>query len=93
MCEKRVQSFGGGNNSTEPRNCRQDDNIDVIKKWVSGFDWIYVSRLRSVSSVCELGNIFFFWRLGPTRVMTSSFTTFLDHTQRSTTVGRTPLDE
>ena len=33
------------------------------------------------------------WRCGPTRAMTSSFLRFLDHTQRRTTVGRTPLDE
>ena len=39
--------------------------------------------------------IFFFllWRCDPTRVMTSSFLRYLDHTQRRTTVGRTPLDE
>ena len=36
---------------------------------------------------------FFFWRCGPTRAMASSFTRFLDHTQRSTTIGRTSLDE
>ena len=35
----------------------------------------------------------FFWRCCPTWVMTSSFMSFLDHTQRLTTVGRTPLDE
>jgi len=29
----------------------------------------------------------------PTRVMASSFLMFLDHTQRRTTVGRTPLNE
>ena len=33
------------------------------------------------------------WRCGPTRAMASSLTRFLDHTQRRTTVGRTPLDE
>ena len=33
------------------------------------------------------------WRCGPTRAMVSSFLRFLDHTQRRTTVGRTPLDE
>jgi len=33
------------------------------------------------------------WRCNPTRVMASSFLRFLDHTQRRTTVGRTPLDE
>jgi len=39
--------------------------------------------------------LFFFslWRCDPTRVMTSSFLRFLDHTQRRTTAGRTPLDE
>ena len=37
--------------------------------------------------------IFFLWRCGPTRAMASSFTRFLDHTQRRITVGRTPLDE
>ena len=36
---------------------------------------------------------FFLWRSGPTRAMASSFLRFLDHTQRRTTVGRTPLDE
>ena len=33
------------------------------------------------------------WRFGPTRASSSSFLTFLDHTQRRITVGRTPLDE
>ena len=39
--------------------------------------------------------IFFFvlWHYDPTRVMASSFLRFLGHTQRRTTVGRTPLDE
>jgi hypothetical protein len=36
--------------------------------------------------------IFFLWRCDPTRVM-ASFLGFLDHTQRRTTVGRTPLEE
>ena len=36
---------------------------------------------------------FFLWRCDPTRVMASSFLRFLDHTQRHTTAGRTPLDE
>jgi hypothetical protein len=37
--------------------------------------------------------IILLWRCEPTRVMASSFLRFLDHTQRRTTVGRTPLDE
>ena len=32
------------------------------------------------------------WRCGPTRAMASSLLTFLDHTQRRITVGKTPLD-
>ena len=36
---------------------------------------------------------FFLWRCDPTRVMASSFLRFLDHTQRRTTVGRTPPGE
>jgi len=35
----------------------------------------------------------FLWRCGPTRAIVSSFLRCLDHTQRRTTVGRTPLDE
>ena len=37
--------------------------------------------------------LFFLWRCDTKRVMASSFLRFLDHTQRRTTVGRTPLDE
>ena len=36
---------------------------------------------------------FFLWRRDPERVMASLFFRFLDHTQRRTTVGRTPVDE
>jgi len=35
----------------------------------------------------------FFWRCDPALVMPSSFLRFLDHTQRRTTLGMTPLDE
>jgi len=34
-----------------------------------------------------------FWRDSLHRARATSFTRFLDHTQRRTTVGRTPLDE
>jgi len=36
---------------------------------------------------------FFLWHWGPTQAMASSLLRFLDHTQRRTTVGSTPLDE
>ena len=51
------------------------------------------------SAVCILASFiphqvfFFLWRCVPTRVMASSFLRFLDHAQRRTTIGRTPLDE
>jgi hypothetical protein len=37
--------------------------------------------------------IYIIWRNSPQWARASSFTRFLDHTQRNTTVGRTPLDE
>jgi len=37
--------------------------------------------------------LFCFWRNSPQWAIASSFTRFLDQTQRRTTVGRTPLDE
>ena len=46
-------------------------------------------RPHSIPSII----LFFLWRYNPTRVMTSSFLRILDHTQRRSTVGRTPLDE
>jgi len=36
---------------------------------------------------------FFLWRCDPSRVMASSFLRILDHTQRRTTIGRTPPNE
>ena len=43
-------------------------------------------------SVLQL-TIFFLWRCGPTLVVVSSFSRFLDQTHRRTTFGRSPLDE
>ena len=49
---------------------------------------------QTTESVNERMKVFFLpWRCDPTRVMGPSFLRFLDHTQRRTTVGRTPLDE
>ena len=44
------------------------------------------SSLRTFYVLC-------FWRYSPQWARISTFTRFLDHTQRCTTVGRTPLDE
>jgi len=58
----------------------------------------YTNVLQNVQIICETHQILhlfvcFLWRCGPTRAMASSFLSFLDHTQRRTTVGRTSLDE
>ena len=47
--------------------------------------------LGSVKFYIEI--FFFIWRDSPQWVTASSFTRFLDHTQRRSTVGRNPLDE
>jgi len=56
-------------------------------------EWIMCDDFGCFCNRAEYSRIFFLWRCGPTRAMASSFTRFLDHTQRRTTVGRTPLDE
>ena len=48
------------------------------------------SNIRVSLTVCLC---LFFWRNSPKETMASSFTRFIDHTQRRTTVGRIPLDE
>jgi hypothetical protein len=53
--------------------------------------WICVSYLRA-ATLQEI-HLFLFWHSSPHWAMASSFTRFLDHTERRTTVGRTPLDE
>ena len=55
-------------------------------KLCSKFSSINVVILRHIS-------FFLLWRWCSTLVMASSFLRFLDHTQRRTTFGRTPLDE
>jgi hypothetical protein len=47
-----------------------------------GFTELFVTNCRLVC----------FWRDSPKWGRASSFTRFLDHTQRRTTVGRAPLD-
>ena len=53
----------------------------------------HLQLIRPKFSLKILCSFFFLWRCGPTRAMNSSFTRFLDHTQRRFTVGRTALDE
>jgi hypothetical protein len=74
----------------------------VLTVWASLFSndtkWgtINISRDRMhqrVASPSLFRVLFCFWRHSPQWARASSFTSFLDHTQRSTTVCRTPLDE
>ena len=51
------------------------------------------SHWTSLQSSLAFKRFFLQWRCDPTRAMASSFLKFLDHTQRHTTAGRTPLDE
>ena len=60
-------------------------------------DWICLPQIRGylpavVNAVMNMF-VFYFWRNSSQWATASSFTRFLDHTQRRTTVGRTPLDE
>ena len=53
-----------------------------------------VSKHTCISFLQGTVNVrFFLWRCDPTPATASSFLRFLDHKQRRTTVGRTPLDE
>jgi hypothetical protein len=53
---------------------------------------LYLTVVQFLVCVCGV-NFFLLWNCGPMRAMASSFLRFLDHTQRRTTFGRTPLYE
>ena len=53
---------------------------------MSGYNTLYKGLAITRCCCC-------FWRDSPQWAMASLITRFLDHTQRRTTVGRTPLDE
>ena len=51
-------------------------------------------NMKIILILCFIYVLFcFLWRCGPAGAMASSFLRFLDHTQRRTIVGRTPLCE
>jgi len=54
---------------------------------------LHVSRIRVNLLLIIFTATFVFGATDPQWARASSFTRFLDHTQRRTTVGRTPLDE
>jgi len=59
----------------------------------------FIERSLQWSALYEHNNgpllacMFVFGAIAPQWARASSFTRFLDHTQRRTTVGKTPLDE
>jgi len=71
---------------------------ELVETWTSGCSvWWSGVEFRNDCSAWPC-NIFvclfvWFWRDSPQWAMASSFTRFLDRTQRCITVGRTPLDE
>jgi hypothetical protein len=54
---------------------------------------IVITRLGRQSAFLRHCLFVCFWRDSPQWAKASSLSMFLDHTQRRTTVGRTPLDE
>jgi len=55
--------------------------------------YVYNNSSSSAKRTVDFVDIFLLWRCGPTLAMASSFLRFLDHKQRRTTFGITPLDE
>ena len=74
-----------------------NNNVDNLQ-WLGFAGSTADSRIRypvppATLNQCIFSFLFLLWRCDPTRVMAFSFLRFLDHTQRRTTVGRTPQDE
>ena len=71
---------------------------DIKFVFYSSTTLLYICKSVRSTIFCiksSKNSIIFFplWRCGPTGFTVSSFMRFLDHTQRGTTIGRTPLDE
>jgi len=69
-------------------NILNDPVLNVLSR-LSGYRIPFTSRYLELN----IGDFFVFWRVSPQWARASSFTRFLDLTQRRTTVGRTTLDE
>ena len=61
--------------------------LQVLHHYLASFDNVIFKFKMNMLFCC------FFWRNSPQWARASSFMRFLDHTQRRTTVDRTPLDE
>jgi len=82
-----------------PKHVEQfSDKINCVTLHLVGYILEYCLlcfyQFYTIFDTINSQQIFFvLWRCDPMRVMASSFLMFLDHTQRRTTVGRTPLDD
>ena len=85
--ERRVQSQNG--------SCGSWVGQSGLDTGVPPSTTSFSSQFHYIGATCLIIYIYFFslWRCDAMRVMVSSFLRFLDHTQRRTSVGRTPLDE
>jgi hypothetical protein len=63
-----------------------------ISFWSSTNRWVGLWNIEIDTNTPRLFFFFYFWRNCPQWARATSFTRFLDHTQRRTAVGRTPLD-
>ena len=63
--------------------------LDVCYVWRRALGYVF----QTFGEGCFFHHCFLLWLCGQMGAMASSFLRFLDHTQRSITVGRTPLDE
>ena len=60
---------------------------------LASFSLLYTLITQGLGNQIPSFFVFFFWHNSPQWVTASSFMGFIDHTQRRTTFGRTPLDE
>jgi len=88
--------FEGNCSSTRFRTLAKEKGY-YLPNQVGGFFFNLYFLLPGIKSnvkgITNYTIFFLLWRCDPTRSMASSFLRFLDHTQRRTAVGRTPLDE
>ena len=76
-----------------PSKCSLFHNFNVFGSCIIHILYTGVLKLKKNNSGAKRLIYDFLWPCGPRLSRTSSFTRFLDHTQRNTTVGRTTLDE
>jgi len=83
--------------SVAASSCNSGDETDQMVQspiflMMNFFLWHYMCQSMCVPSLYFVDFVSFRWRCDPTGARASSFTRFLDDTQRRNTVGRTPLD-